>query len=190
MQDEQWVAIVNCNDSYDGVFFYAVKTTGIFCRPSCRSRTPKRDNVCVFRNAENALEANFRPCKRCRPDQLRWPDEELASHTTRFIDEHFNEPLTLVTLAKILHVSPYHLHHIFKRITNMTPSEYLVLKRLSEAKRLLLESGKSITEIAGIIGFVNPGHFSTVFLKKVGMSPTVFRSHHYKKTTEDEVLKA
>lgn len=175
MQDHEWAAIVDCDPSYDGTFFYAVKTTGVYCRPSCRSRTPRRHNVYVFPSAKKAQKARFRPCKRCRPDQFLRPDEELAQCAARFLDDHFNRPLTLAEMARQLHVSPYHLHHIFKRVRQMTPASYLATRRISAAKRWLLESDKTIKEIAGLVGFSNSGHFSTVFRQRVGITPT---AHH------------
>jgi AraC family transcriptional regulator of adaptative response / methylphosphotriester-DNA alkyltransferase methyltransferase len=66
--DTMWDATVSCDKEYDGAFFYAVKTTGIFCRPSCKSRVPNKDNVSFFLNASEAQKAGYRPCKRCRPD--------------------------------------------------------------------------------------------------------------------------
>ncbi len=66
---EKWQAVVNCDKGYDGLFFYGVTTTGIFCRPACRAKTPRRENVVFFGNAEQAIEAGFRPCKKCRPDR-------------------------------------------------------------------------------------------------------------------------
>ena len=177
MQEEHWQAIVNCDASYDGQFFYAVTTTGIFCRPSCKSRAPKRTNVEIFPNRESALAANFRACKRCRPDHLIGPDEDLAHRVLQVIAQRYSEPLTLTALAEELHVSSYHLHHIFKRVTGKTPAESVLETRLTVAKRLLSETDQSITDIAGTVGFSNMAYFSTVFQKHIGMSPSVYRSH-------------
>jgi AraC family transcriptional regulator of adaptative response / methylphosphotriester-DNA alkyltransferase methyltransferase len=176
MQEEQWNAIANCDPSYDGQFFYAVKTTGIFCRPSCKSRVPNRENVLIFMTVDAAIEAGFRACKRCRPDKFRWPTEELAHRAIEYIDTHYSEPLTLGVIADSLHINQYHLHRIFKRIVGVTPVEYLLQERISKAKRLLKESNLSVTEIAVAVGFVNAAHFSTVFRKQTGLSPSAYRS--------------
>ncbi|MFB5192408.1 bifunctional transcriptional activator/DNA repair enzyme AdaA [Alicyclobacillus fastidiosus] len=176
MQEDQWNAIVNCDSSYDGQFFYAVKTTGIVCRPSCKSRAPIRDNVVVFMTVDDAIESGFRPCKRCKPDQYRYPAEELAYKAMDYIDAHYSEPLTLGVIANHMHINPYHIHRVFKRILSATPVEYLLQKRMTEAQRLLKETKCSVMDIAVSVGFVNVAHFSTVFRKHSGLSPSVYRN--------------
>src|SRR4051794_21552162 len=108
MTNEKWQAIINNDASYNNQFFYAVKTTGIFCKPSCKSRVPKKENVRIFQKKDQALDANFRPCKRCRPTNERLPDSEWVALITEYIDKNFTEKLTLETLADISHGSPYH----------------------------------------------------------------------------------
>lgn len=176
MLDEQWNAIIHGDSSCDGQFFYAVKTTGIFCRPSCKSREPKKDNVLVFMTVDAAIEAGFRACKRCRPDQFRWPAEELVHRTKEYIEAHYSEPLTLGGISKALHINQYHLHHVFKRMAGLTPVEYLLHKRLTEAKELLEDTDLNVTEVAVSVGFISASHFSTVFRKQFGQSPSVYRS--------------
>ena len=113
--DEKWQAILNNDTAYNHQFFYAVKSTGIFCKPSCKSRVPKRK--CMhFSNAEQALRANFRPCKRCKPTNENLPDSEWVNLITEYIDKNFTEKLTLESLATICHGSPYHMHRTFKRL--------------------------------------------------------------------------
>ncbi len=175
MQEEQWNAISQCDPSYDGQFFYAVKTTGVFCRPSCKSRVPNQDNVLIFMTIDAAMEAGFRACKRCRPDQFHWPAEELAYKTMKYIETHYSESLSLRVIAESLHINQYHLHHIFKRIVGVTPLEYLIQERILEARRLLQESNLTVTEVALTVGFVNAAHFSTVFRKHLGLSPSAYR---------------
>ena len=174
MREEQWRAIVECDAAYDGQFYYAVATTGIYCRPSCKSRTPKPENVRIFTRREEAAE-QYRPCKRCRPDAVRWPDEELAERVRAVIGQRYAETLTLQRMAEELHVSPYHLHHVFKRVTGQTPNDVLVATRLAKAKELLTAKGRSVTEVAGAVGYGNAGHFATVFVKHVGVSPREYR---------------
>lgn len=176
MQEELWQAIVNCDAAFDGTFYYAVQTTGIVCRPSCKSRTPKPENVRIYKAFEDALADQFRPCKRCRPDQLQMPDQELTERAKQVMEERLSEVLTLHSLAEELHVSPYHLHHLFKRVTGTTPADYLLDIRLAKAKQRLAMTDQSVTEIAGGVGYANMGYFSTVFVKNVGVSPTEYRA--------------
>lgn len=176
MNQETWEAIINCDPAYDGTFFYGVDTTGIFCRPSCRSKKPKKENIRVFKTIDEAVSAGFRPCKRCRPEQIRWPDEDLARHVVEIIEKRYREPLTLPHLAGMLHISPYHLHRTFKRIVGQTPAAYLRASRLKAAEKLLVETEYTITDIAAAVGFSNAAHFSTVFQKQYGLPPSAYRS--------------
>jgi AraC family transcriptional regulator of adaptative response / methylphosphotriester-DNA alkyltransferase methyltransferase len=177
MNDEQWQAIVLCDSSYDGRFFYAVRSTGIFCRPSCRSRVPNRDNVVVYEKPEHATADSFRPCKRCKPQGTRMPNEELVAQIARTLDARYEEALSLDKLANLFHVSPYHLQRTFKRIQGQTPAQYLLGVRLTKARELLAQTNDAITDIAAQVGISNASHFSTVFLQHSGLTPNSFRKN-------------
>ncbi|SCA86975.1 Ada regulatory protein/6-O-methylguanine-DNA methyltransferase [Bacillus glycinifermentans] len=172
---ENWRAIVENDSSYDGVFYYAVKTTGVFCRPSCKSRVPHIDNVRIFPNAQKALSEGYRPCKRCNPDGPLLPDEELAERAALIIGERYHEPLTLSELAEMCHASPFHLQRTFKRIKGVSPLEYMSRKRICEAGKLLAASDETIAQIAAKVGIANADYFSALFKKKTGQTPTSFR---------------
>jgi AraC family transcriptional regulator, regulatory protein of adaptative response / methylphosphotriester-DNA alkyltransferase methyltransferase len=175
MTSEKWQAIISNDESYNDQFFYAVKTTGIFCRPSCKSRVPKRDNVLIFKHAEDALLANFRPCKRCKPTGQRLPEQEWIAHLIQYIDEHYQEKITLATLAEVGHSSPFHLQRIFKKINGMTPTEYIQNVRVNKAKDILVTTNKSVAEIAADVGILNTPYFITVFKKLTGHPPAEYR---------------
>lgn len=178
MDDSIWQAIVNCDTTFDGEVVYGVSSTRIFCRPSCKSKTPLRENVRIFRNGEDAQAAGFRPCKRCRPDDLV-PNEELIQRAKTILEVRYQSSLTLDTLARELAISPYHLHRVFKRMTGTTPAGYLLARRLRAAREALCsESYSTITDIAMSVGFRSASHFSTVFHKETGCSPTEYRDHH------------
>lgn len=175
---EYWEAIMQNDHKYDGTFFYAVQTTGIFCRPSCKSRAPKSDNVLIFQNAEQALAHKFRPCKRCKPTGERVPDQEWIHGVTEYIGKHYAEPLTLDVLAAASHGSPYHMHRVFKRITGLTPVQYIQAKRINEAQNLLQHTHLTVTEIARQVGISNSAYFISVFRKHTGVTPSHYRERH------------
>ncbi|MFF2446127.1 bifunctional transcriptional activator/DNA repair enzyme AdaA [Neobacillus sp. NPDC058068] len=178
MTDEKWQAIIGNDAAYNNQFFYAVKTTGIFCKPSCKSRVPKKENVRIFQNAEEAISADFRPCKRCKPTNERLPDNEWVAIIIEYIDKNYPDKLSLETLAEISHGSPYHLHRTFKKITGMTPVEYIHQVRINTAKKYLLQSDRAVSDIAKMVGISNTPYFITVFKKMTGTTPAHFRQLH------------
>ena len=111
-----WDAVAARDRAMDGVFFYAVMSTGVYCRPSCPSKRPRRENVVFFRAREAAERAGFRPCKRCKPDAVdqRDPNAQLVENVCRYIDTHPDEPVTLETLGRALGISPFYLQRTFK----------------------------------------------------------------------------
>ncbi|MFE0503234.1 bifunctional transcriptional activator/DNA repair enzyme AdaA [Peribacillus butanolivorans] len=177
--NDYWKAIVECDAAYDDHFLYGVKTTGIFCRPSCKSRVPNKENVQIFKNANMALEENFRPCKRCKPEGLNLPTEEWIEQITEWIDQHYSEPLTLNTLADISHGSPYHLQRLFKRVKGLSPTEYIQQLRLEKAIRMLESSEQPVTEIGLAVGFSSTPYFITLFKKKTGYTPSGYRKANH-----------
>ncbi|MBE3589295.1 MAG: methylphosphotriester-DNA--protein-cysteine methyltransferase family protein [Firmicutes bacterium] len=175
MTPEQWTAILNCDPTFDGAFVYGVRTTGIFCRPSCRSRKSRRENVRIFASVEAALAEGYRPCKRCRPDSCRTPDEDVAQGAARLLRQGLHERWTLSRLAGMMHISPHHLHRVFKRVIGDSPAEFVRTLRLQEAARLLVHTDATVTDIAAALGFPTAAHFTTVFKKRYGMTPSAYR---------------
>lgn len=170
-----WKAIKENDPGFDDRFFYGVQTTGVFCRPSCKSRLPNKENVQIFKNAFIALEQGYRPCKRCKPDGLKLPMEEWVQQISEWIDVHFTEEVTLSSLAEATHSSPYHLQRSFKKVTGISPLVYLQQKRLEKAVQELTSTSGSVTEIGRAAGFSNTSYFITLFKKKIGQTPAQFR---------------
>lgn len=179
---------MDCDTTFDGKFFYGVITTGIFCRPSCRSRTPLPENIRIFQRINEAILAGFRACKRCRSDRFSLgPNEELVQAAVAILNRRYQEPLTLDTLARELSISPYHLHRVFKGCMGITPAEYVLDKRIHTAKELLrTEATRTITDIAMVVGFRSSAHFSTVFQRVTGHSPSDYRVLHLRSKATEE----
>jgi AraC family transcriptional regulator, regulatory protein of adaptative response / methylphosphotriester-DNA alkyltransferase methyltransferase len=173
--DEIWQAIVRNDSSYDGKYFYGVKTTRIFCRPSCKSRPPKIENVRIFQNVQQALAEKFRPCKRCKPTEQRLPDEEWVAQISQIIDTNYGETLTLEKLSDMCHGSSYHLHRTFKRIKGITPAEYIRQTRISKAIQYLTTTDQTITDFSLAVGIPNTAYFITLFKQETGHTPTEYR---------------
>jgi AraC family transcriptional regulator, regulatory protein of adaptative response / methylphosphotriester-DNA alkyltransferase methyltransferase len=175
MTNEQWSAIIFNDAFYDNKFYYGVNTTGIFCRPSCKSRPPKRQNVKIFLDPKQALAENFRPCKRCKPTDQKLPAEEWVEQVAEYIDTNFKDHLTLQILADLFHGSPFHLQRTFKKVKRITPAEYIQDTRISKAMEFLSNADTSIKEIAIAVGITNMSYFVTLFKQKTGLTPTKYR---------------
>ncbi len=141
--------------NFDNKLWYGVTTTKIFCRPSCVSRLPKRENVSIFQAAEQALEEGYRPCKRCRPMDKIVPNEVWVEEIDLLLKNHYDEDLSLEELGQRLHGSSSYLRHIYKKIKGLTPRQELTRIRLEQARMRLLEGNEAISEIARAVGMMN-----------------------------------
>ncbi|NWO14189.1 bifunctional transcriptional activator/DNA repair enzyme AdaA [Virgibacillus sp.] len=176
LSEEQWQAIITNDAAFDAVFLYGVRSTGIFCRPSCKSPNPKKEFIRIFQNSQQASTEGYRPCKRCKPCDEHMPDEEWVLQITQFIDTHYAEPLTLARLAKHCHGSPYYLQRTFKKMMKISPNDYIQQIRISHAKKQLIQTDKSIAEIGMKVGLPNTPYFITLFKQYTGKTPKQFRS--------------
>lgn len=175
LTEERWKAITDNDKSYDDVFIYAVTSTGICCRPSCKSREPKKENVLVFGSVDEAIAEGFRPCKRCKPGGIHLPDEEWVIQIQQYINANYYEPLTLQNLADMCHGSPYHLQRTFKKITGITPVEYIQQVRILQATKKLQCNDRTIADIGAEVGFHNTAYFITLFKSKTGQTPKQYQ---------------
>ncbi|SDK00315.1 bifunctional transcriptional activator/DNA repair enzyme AdaA [Sediminibacillus albus] len=170
-----WKAISNNDSDFDNEFYYGVKTTKIFCRPSCKSRVPNKNNVYIFKEAQSALELGFRPCKRCKPDNLLLPNEEWVEIICEWMDKNFQDDITLNSLSEIFHSSPFHLQRTFNKVKGESPLAYLQKKRLTTAAKKLKDTNYPIQLISSEVGFPNNSYFSTVFKKYYQVTPNNYR---------------
>lgn len=178
--DLVYEAVVNREATYEGVYYTGVRSTKIVCRPTCRARTPYAINVTFYRSLEDALDAGFRPCKRCKPEAngaLR-PDAALAAQVDAIIETQYKDKLTLPLLAASLAISPYHLQRVYKQVTGFSPAEKTERVRLSHALKLLLDLTTPIAEIGAAVGYGSPSHFTSWFSRRTGISPTAYRNGH------------
>ncbi len=180
--DEKWSAVAANDASCDGAFFYAVKSTGIFCRPSCKSKPPLRDNVLFFDAATDAREAGFRPCKRCRPDLLEYrPVQEIAEKMKTAMDQCFAHRQALDSEMKNLGVTQRRAGEIFKERYGVTAREYMGAMRLCAAKEKLIQTREGIADIAFAVGFEGVSSFYRFFTAQEGMSPGAYRREYSQK---------
>src|SRR5215510_7476924 len=171
----RWNAVVAHNRDADGLFVYAVHSTGVYCRPSCPSRRPRRDRVSFYESTADARHAGFRACRRCRPDATDasdpWVDKiRRACVYLANVDGH----PSLATLAARLGGSPYHLQRNFKRIVGVTPREYADAIRLRKVKRTLRDGG-DVTGAMFDAGYGSSSRFYERAAPKLGMSPSAYR---------------
>ncbi len=182
MTEQQWEAIKNCDKKYDGIFFYALKSTKTVCRPSCTARTPNPKNVVIFYTVEDAINHGYRPCHRCRPDHMDWKGakDELSKKAQDYLEHHYAEKYTLQVVAGNLYIDPYYLHRSFKEITGSTLLQYQHQIRIKQAIRLLTETNLSASYISSEVGYNTLSHFSRAFKKIIGTSPLRFRNENRK----------
>ncbi len=168
-EQEMWEAVQNSDANYDGLFFYAVKTTGIFCRPSCKSKPPKHENICYFSSAKQARLAGYRPCKRCRSDLLEYqPMRDIAAEMKQKLDKA--EPLKDIGLTKRW------MTEVFKQEYGVTPKQYTDVLRLDTAKNLLAHTDDKVIDIAYTTGFSSLSSFNRFFKKQTGKIPSAYRN--------------
>jgi AraC family transcriptional regulator of adaptative response/methylated-DNA-[protein]-cysteine methyltransferase len=171
-----WEALETRDTHMDGVFFFAVVTTGVYCRPSCPARRPHRENVIFFPRRDAAERAGFRPCKRCKPDRERTRDAhaELVENICRHLEEHLDEAVTLDGLSRQLGLSPFHLQRTFKAATGITPRAYADFCRLAAFKDGL-RAGRPVTTALYDAGYGSSSRLYERAASQLGMTPTAYR---------------
>lgn len=183
---EQWQAIKNSDKSYDGKFYYALKRSKKVCRPSCKKTALRPERVIIFDTLQDALDAGYEPCSRCRPDRESWEGAriELANAAQRLVQEHYQEKFSLEALAKELFVDKSYLLRTFKEIKGYTLLEYHNLVRTEKATELLQRPELPIAYIASEVGYVSASHFTQVFRKVTGKTPSHYRSDYLRSLDE------
>lgn len=173
--EDRWRAVVQRDPAADGHFFYAVRTTGVYCRPSCPARLARRENVSFHRTPEEAERAGFRPCKRCRPNEAALAARHAAAvaEACRLIDTA-EEPLPLDALAEAVGLSRFYFHRVFRSIVGVTPKAYVDARRNRRVRDELSRS-TTVTEAIYDAGFNSSGHFYAKSAEVLGMIPGNYR---------------
>lgn len=172
----RWQAVAARDRRADGEFYYSVATTGVYCRPSCAARRPRRENVRFHATPSAAEAAGFRPCKRCRPDAAGATSAQAAAvaKACRTIAAA-DEPPRLAALAAEAGLSPFHFHRVFKAMTGVTPAAYAAQCRTGRVRDALARTG-TVTEAIYDAGFNSSGRFYATATGRLGMTPRRFRA--------------
>jgi AraC family transcriptional regulator of adaptative response/methylated-DNA-[protein]-cysteine methyltransferase len=173
--DDRWSAVVARDGKRDGEFVFAVSSTGVYCRPSCSARRPRRENVQFFARPDQAEQAGYRACLRCRPKSFTGNEHsDTTKAICRFIEQHLDEPLTLSRLGKEFRQSPFHLQRRFKAALGITPREYADSCRLRQLKRGL-QAGDNVTRAMYDAGYGSSSRLYERTASQLGMTPDKYR---------------
>lgn len=173
--ETRWLAVLSRDTTRDGSFVFAVASTGVYCRPSCPSRRPKRENVTFFSHPTDAERAGFRACLRCRPKAIDGnPRQAMVKAVCRYIEQHLDEPVTLAQLSQVFGQSSFHLQRTFKAALGITPKEYADSCRM-RGFRQKLKAGHSVTRAMHEAGYSSTSRLYERTASELGMEPSKYR---------------
>jgi AraC family transcriptional regulator, regulatory protein of adaptative response / methylated-DNA-[protein]-cysteine methyltransferase len=174
-ESERWQAVIKRDSGLDGAFVFGVSSTGVFCRPSCPARRPKRENVSFFAHATAAEQAGFRACLRCRPKAVDGnPQSALVRAICRYIEQNVEDRITLALLAKKFNRSAFHLQRMFKAVLGVTPKAYIDACRLRQVKQNL-QAGHDVTTSLYAAGYGSSSRLYERTSAQLGMTPEKYR---------------
>jgi AraC family transcriptional regulator of adaptative response/methylated-DNA-[protein]-cysteine methyltransferase len=174
-KDVFWEAVLARDASQDGRFVFAVSSTGVYCRPSCPAKRPRRSNVTFYAKPDDAEKAGYRACLRCRPKLLGGNAQmEMVKAICRYIEQHLDEPITLSRLGSAFRQSPFHLQRIFKQVLGITPRAYADSCRMNQVK-LNLRAGHTVTHALYDAGYGSSSRLYERTASHLGMTPDKYR---------------
>lgn len=171
--DRFWTAVSEKDAGFDGVLYFAVRTTGVFCRPSCSSRTPKRENISFYADTTDAESAGFRACKRCKPLETKFVDSSSELIAMAFRSLRDGEVETVDQLARVVQVSSGHLQKVFKKVLGISPKEAMDMFRLENFKENVRET--DVTTSLYESGFGSSRSLYEKAGERLGMTPAVYK---------------
>lgn len=177
LADEErcWNALLSRDAALDGLVFFGVRSTGIYCRPICPARKPRREHVAFYGSAADAERAGFRPCLRCRPREAgRDPQLELVARVCGYLDERREETVTLAEIGQHVGCSPHHLQRVFKEKTGISPRQYAAARRVERLKGEL-KAGADVTSATYAAGYGSSSRLYEGAAAELGMTPATYR---------------
>lgn len=172
-KNQKWSMVLARDVRGDGRFVYAVRSTGVFCRPSCPSRRPQRENVEFFDSPAQAQQAGYRACRRCSPME-RNPQAQKIEAACRYIDENLDVTLSLTAISRHVAISPFHFQRLFKRILGISPRQYQQARRAGKFRQALLSEGR-VTDAIYEAGYSSSSRAYESIPAQLGMTPSAFR---------------
>ena len=175
--DPRFQSLIDRDPNADGAFFYSVKTTGVYCRPSCAARLALPENVQFHLTTQAAESAGFRPCKRCKPNQAPLAEQyaDKVAQVCRLIETSDAQQPSLAELAAHVDLSTYHFHRVFKSVTGLTPKQYATAHRSARLRTELAQTA-TVTDAIYAAGYNSNGRFYASSTDVLGMTPTNFRT--------------
>ncbi len=175
LNEERWKAVVVRDGSKDGSFVFGVRSTGIYCNPSCPARHPHIEQVVFFTGPPDAESSGFRACRRCRPNETGTASSaKMIQRACEYISQHLEEKLTLAILSREAGISPFHFQRVFKRELGISPRQYIEARRLEQVKQSL-RHGETVTNATYDAGFTSKGRLYEKTSTLLGVKPGSFR---------------
>ena len=171
--NQKWSLVLARDTRADGRFVYAVKTTGVFCRPSCPSRRPQQQNVEFFDSPAQAQQAGYRACRRCTPLEAN-PQAQKIEAACRYIDQNLDVTLTLTAISRHVAISPFHFQRLFKRLLGISPRQYQQARRAGKFRQALQSEGR-VTDAIYEAGYSSSSRAYESIPARLGMTPSAFQ---------------